>query len=284
MSKESIHQSNKWLAQYLKDISKISVLTADEESALAKRIRVGDQDAFEKLVKANLRFVVKVAMQFKDKGLPIEDLINEGNLGLMKAAKRFDETKGFKFISFAVWWIRQSIQQALNEQLRIVRLPANRISNISKISQAYNRLEQSIERDPNLEELAAELEMSPDKVVETMMLSKYSVSIETSNAQDETSRLLDTLQDLENDMPGEHLENDSLKSRINEVISTLTPKQAQVIRLYFGIGQERAQSLDEIGKKLEISQERVRQLKEIAIRRLRHASRCKILLDFVRDN
>lgn len=274
---------NKWLAGYLKEISKISVLSPEEEFALAKRNREGDQEAFEKLVKANLRFVVKVALQFKGKGLPLEDLINEGNLGLMKAAKRFDETKGFKFISFAVWWIRQSIQQALNEQSRIVRLPVNQISSISKIAQAYSRLEQTNERDPNLEELAAELEMPAEKVIETMRFSKFSVSLETPSPQDETSRLVDTLQDLENDIPDQRLEDDSLKSRIDEVIATLTPKQAQVIRLYFGIGQERGQSLEEIGEKLEISHERVRQLKEIAIRRLRHASRCKVLLDYIRD-
>ncbi|MBN1351848.1 RNA polymerase sigma factor RpoD/SigA [candidate division KSB1 bacterium] len=283
MTKKSVSQNNKWLAKYLKDISDIAILTAEEEIELARKIRKGDQTAFERLVRANLKFVVKVAMQFKNRGLPLEDLINEGNLGLMKAAKRFDETRGYKFISFAVWWIRQSIQQAINEQLRIVRLPVNRISNISKISQAYSRLAQENERSPNLDELAAEVDMSADKVSETIQISKFTVSLETPNPIDDDLNLMDTLQDEENDVPDQHVVEESLKDRIDEVISSLTPKEADVIRLYFGIGQERAQSLEEIGKRLNISNERARQLKEVAIRRLRHASRCNRLRGFMRD-
>lgn len=282
MAKEPDYQHNKRLDKYIKKIGKIAVLSADEEIALAKRIHSGNQEAFEKLVKSNLRFVVKIAMEYRDKGLSLDDLINEGTLGLMGAAKRFDETRGFKFISFAVWWIRRSILKAISEHQRIVRLPVTRISKLSKIAQAYSKLEQENERDPNLEELAAELKMSAETVAETLQVSKFAVSLEMPNSYDGKFSLLDTIQDLNNDIPGQSLENDSLKSNINEVISTLTPKQAAVVRLYFGIDQERAQSLEEIGEKLGVTSERVRQLKEMALQRLRHSSRCNVLRDFLR--
>ncbi len=277
ITKQFTNRESQSLDKYLQEIGKVDLLTPQEEIELAKEIKKGNQQALEKLVKANLRFVVSVAKQYQNQGLSLGDLINEGNLGLIKAAKRFDETRGFKFISYAVWWIRQSILQALAEQSRIVRLPLNRVGALNKIGKAYSSLEQEYEREPSANELAKELDMDVNEIAETMKISGRHVSVDAPFGQGEDNRLLDVLSNDQQPAPDQKLMEDSLRSEIERALSTLTEREGDVIRLYFGLGKEHSLTLEEIGEKFNLTRERVRQIKEKAIRRLRHASRSKNL-------
>ena len=273
ISKQITNRESQSLDKYLQEIGKVDLLTPDEEVVLAKRIKDGDQMALERLTKANLRFVVSVAKQYQNQGLSLGDLINEGNLGLIKAAQRFDETRGFKFISYAVWWIRQSILQALAEQSRIVRLPLNRVGSLNKISKTFSELEQKYEREPSPEELADVLEVSSSEVVDTMKISGRHVSMDAPFAQGEENSLLDVLENDTEEKPDSGLMTDSLRKEVQRALSTLTQREADVITLYFGLNGEHAMTLEEIGEKFNLTRERVRQIKEKAIRRLRHTSR-----------
>jgi len=277
ISKQFTNRESQSLDKYLQEIGKVDLLTPDEEIELAIRIRQNDQLALEKLVKANLRFVVSVAKQYQNQGLSLGDLINEGNLGLIKAARRFDETRGFKFISYAVWWIRQSILQALAEQSRIVRLPLNRVGALNKIGKAYSSLEQEYEREPSAQELASELQMDISEVSDTLKIAGRAVSMDAPFAQGEENRLLDILESDEQPSPDYKLMTESLKREIERALSTLSEREAEVINLYFGLNKEHSLTLEEIGEKFHLTRERVRQIKEKAIRRLRHASRSKNL-------
>jgi len=281
ISKSITNRETASLDKYLQDIGKEELITTDEEVILAQRIRTGDQLALEKLCKANLRFVVSVAKQYQNQGLSLGDLINEGNLGLIKAAKRFDETRGFKFISYAVWWIRQSILQALAEQSRIVRLPLNRVGALNKIGKAYSSLEQEYEREPSPAELAKELEMDVNEVSDALKISGRHVSMDAPFVQGEENRLLDVIENDELPAPDYYLMSESLKVEINRILSTLSDREEEVIKLYFGLNKEHSLTLEEIGEKFNLTRERVRQIKEKAIRRLRHASRSKILRSYL---
>jgi len=269
------------LDKYLQEIGKVELITAEEEVELAQKIKAGDQRALEKLTKANLRFVVSVAKQYQNQGLTLPDLINEGNLGLIKAAQRFDETRGFKFISYAVWWIRQSILQALAEQSRIVRLPLNKIGSINKINKAYASLEQAHERPPSAEEIATKLEMSEMDVKESMRNSGRHVSMDAPLVEGEDSNLYDVLNSDDSPNPDDDLMVDSLRTEIERSLATLTPREGDVIRLYFGLNGQHPLTLEEIGEKFDLTRERVRQIKEKAIRRLKHTSRSKILKTYL---
>jgi RNA polymerase primary sigma factor len=277
ITKQYTNRESQSLDKYLQEIGKVELLVPQEEIELARRIKKGDQKALEKLTKANLRFVVSVAKQYQNQGLSLGDLINEGNLGLIKAAKRFDETRGFKFISYAVWWIRQSILQALAEQSRIVRLPLNRVGALNKIGKAFSTLEQEFEREPSASELAEELDMSLFEVSDTLKISGRHLSMDAPFAQGEDNRLLDVIQDHRQPSPDVGLMEESLKIEVRRALATLSEREAQVIRLYFGLDQEHSLTLEEIGEKFNLTRERVRQIKEKAIRRLRHASRSKAL-------
>jgi RNA polymerase primary sigma factor len=281
ISKQITNRESQSLDKYLQEIGKVDLLTPDEEVDLAKKIRDGDQVALEKLTKANLRFVVSVAKQYQNQGLSLGDLINEGNLGLIKAAQRFDETRGFKFISYAVWWIRQSILQALAEQSRIVRLPLNRVGSLNKISKAFSQLEQDFEREPSPEELAAVLEISAAEVVDTLKISGRHVSVDAPFVQGEENRLLDVLENDDEEKPDSGLMTDSLRREVQRALHTLTPREADVVSYYFGLNGEHAMTLEEIGEKFNLTRERVRQIKEKAIRRLRHTSRSKALKPYL---
>ena len=281
ISKQITNRESQSLDKYLQEIGKVDLLTPDEEVDLAKRIREGDQLALEKLTKANLRFVVSVAKQYQNQGLSLGDLINEGNLGLIKAAQRFDETRGFKFISYAVWWIRQSILQALAEQSRIVRLPLNRVGSLNKISKTFSELEQRFEREPSPDELAEVLEVTTAEVVDTMKISGRHVSMDAPFVQGEENSLLDVLENDAEEKPDTELMNDSLRREVQRALSTLTQREADVISLYFGLNGEHAMTLEEIGEKFNLTRERVRQIKEKAIRRLRHTSRSKALKPYL---
>ncbi|MCA1800950.1 MAG: RNA polymerase sigma factor RpoD/SigA [Rhodothermaceae bacterium] len=265
------------LDRYLQEIGKVSLITPEEEVELAKQIQAGNQLALEKLTKANLRFVVSVAKQYQNQGLSLGDLINEGNLGLIKAAKRFDETRGFKFISYAVWWIRQSILQALAEQSRIVRLPLNRVGALNKIGKELSKLEQEYERMPSAAELAESLEMTVSEVSDTLKISGRHLSVDAPFAQGEDNRLLDVLENEETPNPDTELMGESLKVEIERALSKLTKREAEVIRLYFGIGREHSLTLEEIGERFDLTRERVRQIKEKALRKLRHHNRSMAL-------
>ena len=269
------------LEKYFTEVSGVPMITPEEEVRLAKEIKKGNQDALDKLVRANLRFVVSVAKQYQNRSLPLNDLINEGNLGLIKAAKKFDETKGFKFISYAVWWIRQSILQALAEQSRIVRLPLNKIGSINKINKTYAFLEQSHERPPSAEEIAKELDMTINDVKESMKNSGRHVSMDAPLVEGEDSNLYDVLRSGESPNPDRALLHESLKTEIERALETLTPREADVIRLYFGLGEQHPMTLEEIGETFDLTRERVRQIKEKAIRRLKHTSRSKILKTYL---
>ena len=275
--KQVTNRESKSLDKYLQDISKIDMITADEEVELARRIKQGDHAALEKLTKANLRFVVSVAKQYQNQGLKLSDLINEGNIGLVKAAKRFDETRGFKFISYAVWWIRQSILQALAEQSRIVRLPLNKIGSINKINKAYSYLEQKHERQPSPEELARELDMTVRDVKQSLKNAGRHVSMDAPLKEGETSNLYDVVKSAESPHPDKKLLHDSLYTEITRALQTLSSREADVIRLNYGIGLEQPMTLEEIGEVFDLTRERVRQIREKGIRRLRHNSRSKIL-------
>ena len=281
VNKQYTNRESLSLDKYLQEIGRVELLDPEEEIDLARRIKKGDQKALEKLTKANLRFVVSVAKQYQNQGLSLGDLINEGNLGLIKAAKRFDETRGFKFISYAVWWIRQSILQALAEQSRIVRLPLNRVGALNKIGKAFSTLEQEFEREPSASELAEELDMSLFEVADTLKISGRHLSMDAPFAQGEDNRLLDVIQDERTPLPDHALIKESLSKEVERALGTLTEREAEVIRLYFGLGREHSLTLEEIGEKFQLTRERVRQIKEKAIRRLRHASRSKQLRSYL---
>jgi RNA polymerase primary sigma factor len=269
------------LDRYLHEVGKIGLITADEEVVLARRIQAGDQEALERLTKANLRFVVSVAKQYQNQGLPLGDLINEGNLGLIKAAKRFDETRGFKFISYAVWWIRQSILQALAEQSRLVRLPLNRGGLLTKIGKELSKLEQEYERMPTEAEIAESLSLSVTEVTDTLRLAGRHLSVDAPFAQGEDNSLLDVLENVETPNPDSELMKDSLKVEIERALSKLTKREAEVARLYFGIGREHPLTLEEIGERFDLTRERVRQIKEKALRKLRHHNRNMVLKSYL---
>jgi RNA polymerase primary sigma factor len=282
ITKSITNRESQSLEKYLQEIGKVDLLTPEEEVDLARRIKEGDQEALEKLTKANLRFVVSVAKQYQNQGLSLSDLINEGNLGLIKAAQRFDETRGFKFISYAVWWIRQSILQALAEQSRIVRLPLNKVGSLNKINRAFSELEQEYEREPSAEELADLLDISSDEVETTLGVAARHVSMDAPFVDGEDNSLLDVLEN--NKIPGtdtqlEYVE--SLRGEIERSLGTLTERQCDVVKLYFGIGVEHPLSLEDIGERFGLTRERVRQIKDKAINKLRSASRSKLLKHYL---
>jgi len=281
ITKQVTNRETASLDKYLQEIGKVELITAEEEVELARRIRQGDQAALEKLTKANLRFVVSVSKQYQNQGLSLPDLINEGNLGLIKAAQRFDETRGFKFISYAVWWIRQSILQALAEQSRIVRLPLNKIGSINKINKAFSKLEQEYEREPSAEEIAELLELTENDVKESMKNSGRHISMDAPLVQGEESNMYDVIRSNDSPSPEAGLINDSLRKEIDRALSTLTSRESEVIKYYFGLNGEHAMTLEEIGEKFDLTRERVRQIKEKAIRRLKQTSRSKILKTYL---
>jgi len=277
ISKSITNRETASLDKYLQDIGKEELITTDEEVHLAQRIRAGDQQALEKLCKANLRFVVSVAKQYQNQGLSLPDLINEGNLGLIKAARRFDETRGFKFISYAVWWIRQSILQALAEQSRIVRLPLNQVGSLSKMNKVSSRLEQRFERPPSADEIATEMEISENKVRETMRISTRTISMDAPLDQDDDLRFLDVFVSEDALGTDEELIRESLAREVQRSLSTLAEKEREIINLFYGIGVPHNYTLEEIGDMFDLTRERVRQIKEKALRRLKHSSRSKLL-------
>ena len=277
ITKQVTNRETASLDKYLQEIGKVDLITAEEEVELAQKIRAGDTNALDKLTKANLRFVVSVAKQYQNQGLTLPDLINEGNLGLIKAAKRFDETRGFKFISYAVWWIRQSILQALAEQSRIVRLPLNQVGSLNKINKAFSRLEQEYERPPSSDEIAKALDLPEDKVNDTLKVSGRHVSVDAPFVDGEDNSLLDVMVNNDSPKADRELMMESLQREIGRSLSTLTERERDVIQLFFGIGLQHGLTLEEIGAKFDLTRERVRQIKEKAIRRLRHTSRSKLL-------
>jgi len=281
ISKQITNRESQSLDKYLQEIGKVDLITSDEEVKLAQRIRDGDQMALEKLTKANLRFVVSVAKQYQNNGLTLGDLINEGNVGLIKAAKRFDETRGFKFISYAVWWIRQSIMQALAEQSRIVRLPLNRVGSLNKISKTFSDLEQKFQREPSPEELAEVLQVTTEEVVDTLKVGGRHVSMNAPFVQGEENSLLDVLENNSEETPDAELMVDSLRREVLRALSTLTQREADVVAYYFGLNGVHAMTLEEIGEKFSLTRERVRQIKEKATRRLRQSSRSKTLKSYL---
>ena len=281
IAKQVTNRDTASLDKYLQEIGRVELISAEEEVELARRIKEGDQAALEKLVKANLRFVVSVAKQYQNQGLTLPDLINEGNLGLIKAAQRFDETRGFKFISYAVWWIRQSILQALAEQARIVRLPLNKIGSINKINRTFSELEQKFEREPSAEEIAAALDMSEEDVKESLFSAGRHVSMDAPLQEGEEGDMYDVIKSSESPSPDNELVTESLRREIERSLSTLTPREADVLRLFFGLNGETALTLEEIGEKFELTRERVRQIKEKALRRLKQGSRCKLLKSYL---
>lgn len=270
-------EEDRSLDLYLREIGQARLITAAEEVELAKRIKEGDQEALEKLTKANLRFVVSVAKQYQNQGLSLSDLINEGNIGLIKAAKRFDETRGFKFISYAVWWIRQAVLQALAEQSRIVRLPLNRVGTLHKIGKISSSLQQEYGREPSPDEIARELALTAVEVSDTLKISNSHLSLDAPFSTSEDNSLMDVLEDEFQPAPDEALLDESLRLEIERALDTLSSREAEVINLYFGLNHEKALTLEEIGARFNLTRERVRQIKEKAIRRLRHASRSKSL-------
>ncbi len=281
ISKQITNRESQSLDKYLQEIGKVDLLTADEEVVLAKLIKAGDRAALEKLTKANLRFVVSVAKQYQNQGLSLSDLINEGNLGLIKSAQRFDETRGFKFISYAVWWIRQSILQALAEQSRIVRLPLNRVGSLNKISRTFSQLEQKYEREPTTEELADVLELTANEVLDTMKVAGRHVSVDAPFVQGEDNSLLDVLENKYEEKPDDGLMIDSLRKEIRRSLSTLTDREMDVILLYFGLDGKHPMTLEEIGVHFNLTRERVRQIKEKGIKKLRQASRSDTLKPYL---
>jgi RNA polymerase primary sigma factor len=282
ITKSITNRESQSLEKYLQEIGKVDLLTPEEEVDLAKRIKEGDQEALEKLTKANLRFVVSVAKQYQNQGLSLSDLINEGNLGLIKAAQRFDETRGFKFISYAVWWIRQSILQALAEQSRIVRLPLNKVGSLNKINRAFSELEQEFEREPSSDELADLLDIPTEEVETTLGVAARHVSMDAPFVDGEDNSLLDVLENSSTPKTDKKLEySESLRKEIERSLSTLTERQMDVIKLYFGIGIEHPMSLEDIGEKFGLTRERVRQIKDKAINKLRSASRSKLLKHYL---
>ncbi len=280
ITKSITNRESASLDKYLQEIGKEDLITVEEEVELAQRIRKGDQEALEKLTKANLRFVVSVAKQYQNQGLSLPDLINEGNLGLIKAAEKFDETRGFKFISYAVWWIRQSILQALAEQSRIVRLPLNQVGSLNKINKAFARFEQEHERTPSPEELAKALDLPKEKVSDTLRVSGRHVSVDAPFADGEDNSLLDVLVNADSPNADRGLINESLSTEVERALSTLTDREKDIVKYFFGIGCQEM-TLEEIGEKFGLTRERVRQIKEKAIRRLRHNARSKHLKPYL---
>lgn len=281
ISKQITNRESQSLDKYLQEIGKVDLITADMEVELAKRIRQGDTMALEKLTKANLRFVVSVAKQYQNNGLTLGDLINEGNVGLIKAAMRFDETRGFKFISYAVWWIRQAILQALAEQSRVVRLPLNRVGSLNKISRAFSELEQKFQREPQPDELAEIMDITTDEIESTMRVAGRHVSMNAPLIQGEENSLMDVLHDENGVTPDSGLMTDSLQKEVARALSTLTQRESEVISLYFGLNGSHSMTLEEIGERFSLTRERVRQIKEKATRRLRHASRSSMLKSYL---
>ena len=281
ITKQFTNRESQSLDRYLQEIGRVDLITPEKEIELALKIKKGDHKALEELVKANLRFVVSVAKQYQNQGLSLGDLINEGNLGLIKAAYRFDETRGFKFISYAVWWIRQTILQALAEQSRIVRLPLNRVGALNKIGKAYSNLEQEYEREPNADEIASELNISIYEVADALRNSGKHISMDAPFSSGEETSLLDIMENNDEPSPDANLMTSSLKSEIERALSSLTEKEAEVVKLYFGLSGEHSYTLEEIGEKFNLTRERVRQIKEKAIRRLKHASRSKNLRSYL---
>mgnify|MGYP000938949311 CR=1 FL=1 len=280
ITKSITNRESASLDKYLQEIGKEDLITVEEEVELAQRIRKGDQKALEKLTRANLRFVVSVAKQYQNQGLSLPDLINEGNLGLIKAAEKFDETRGFKFISYAVWWIRQSILQALAEQSRIVRLPLNQVGSLNKINKAFSRFEQENERRPSPEELADSLDLPAEKVADTLRVSGRHISVDAPFVEGEDNSLLDVLVNDDSPIADRTLINESLSTEVERALSTLTERERDIIKLFFGINTQEM-TLEEIGEKFGLTRERVRQIKEKAIRRLSHSSRSKLLKTYL---
>lgn len=282
ITKSITNRESQSLEKYLQEIGKVELITPEEEVKLARRIKQGDQTALDRLTKANLRFVVSVAKQYQNQGLSLPDLINEGNLGLIKAAQRFDETRGFKFISYGVWWIRQSILQALAEQARIVRLPLNKVGLTNRIQKTYSQLEQEFEREPSAEELAEALGMDIEEVSASMGIAARHVSVDTPLSEGEESTLLDVLENPNAEKTDAELDhNESLKTEIERSLTMLTERQKEVICYFFGIGVDHPMSLEDIGEKFSLTRERVRQIKDKAITKLRAATRCKQLRTFL---
>ena len=281
ITKQVTNRDTPSLDKYLQEIGKVELITPEDEVVLARRIKSGDHDALAKLVKANLRFVVSVAKQYQNQGMSLPDLINEGNLGLMKAAQRFDETRGFKFISYAVWWIRQAILQALAEQARIVRLPVNKIGSINRINRAFARLEQEFEREPSSQEIGEMLEMAPDEVKDSIKTNGRTVSMDAPISSEEDNNMYDVMQSTDTPSPDKNLINESLAYEIERALSTLSPREAKVLKLYFGITMKHPFTLEEIGEELGLTRERVRQIKEKAIKRIQYTTRCRILKTYL---
>jgi RNA polymerase primary sigma factor len=282
ITKQVTNRETASLDKYLQEIGRVDLITAEEEVELARKIKQGDESALDRLVKANLRFVVSVSKQYQNQGLSLPDLINEGNLGLIKAAQRFDETRGFKFISYAVWWIRQSILQALAEQSRIVRLPLNKIGSINKINKAYAKLEQQLEREPTPDEIAVTMDLMPSDVFETLKNSGRHVSMDAPlSINDEGGSMYDVMEEKDSLSPDKELLIDSLRQEIERSLNTLTTREADVVRLYFGLNGNQSLTLEEIGARFDLTRERVRQIKEKAVRRLKHTSRSKLLKTYL---
>jgi RNA polymerase primary sigma factor len=281
ITKQVTNRDTPSLDKYLQEIGRVDLISPEDEVVLARKIKSGDADALQKLVNANLRFVVSVAKQYQNQGMSLPDLINEGNLGLMKAAQRFDETRGFKFISYAVWWIRQAILQALAEQARIVRLPVNKIGSINRINRAFARLEQAYEREPSSSEIAELLEMIPEDVKESLRTNGRTVSMDAPISSEEDNNMYDVLQSTDTPSPDKNLINESLAYEIERALSTLSPREAKVLKLYFGLGMKHPFTLEEIGEELKLTRERVRQIKEKAIKRIQFTTRCRILKTYL---
>jgi len=268
---------NQSLDNYLREIGNVDLLTSEQEIDFARKIKNNDQRSLERLVSANLRFVVSVAKSYQNYGLSLEDLINEGNLGLMKAAYRFDETRGFKFISYAVWWIKQSILQAIAEQSRLVRLPLNRVGTLTKIGKVYSMLEQELEREPTPDEIADVLDSEPSDISDTMKMATRAVSMDSPIQRNSESRLIDIIKNQDEPEPDSEVMDESLKDEVNYILETLTARESKILKLYFGLDGDKPHTLEEIGIKFKLTRERVRQIKEKALRRLRHSSRSKVL-------
>lgn len=281
INKQITNRESQSLDKYLQEIGKVDLITTEVEVELARRIKEGDQQALEKLTKANLRFVVSVAKQYQNNGLTLGDLINEGNVGLIKAATRFDETRGFKFISYAVWWIRQSIMQALAEQSRIVRLPLNRVGSLTRITKTFAELEQKFQREPSTEEVAEVIGVTPEEIANDLRNAGRHVSVDAPFSQGEENSLLDVLSDVNASNPESEMMAESLVQEVQRCLSTLTKRESDVISLYFGLSQKQAMTLEEIGDKFHLTRERVRQIKEKATRRLRHAAKSRVLKSYL---
>jgi RNA polymerase primary sigma factor len=281
ITKQVTNRDTPSLDKYLQEIGRVELISPDEEVVLARKIKMGDNDALRKLVKANLRFVVSVAKQYQNQGMTLPDLINEGNLGLIKAAQRFDETRGFKFISYAVWWIRQAILQALAEQARIVRLPVNKIGSINRINRTFARLEQEFEREPSSQEIAEILEMIPEEVKDALKTNGRTVSMDAPLSAEEDNNMYDVIHSTDTPSPDRNLINESLAYEIERALSTLSMRESKVLKLYFGLGMKHPYTLEEIGEELNLTRERVRQIKEKAIKRIQFTTRCRILKSYL---